>query len=236
MPVVYGSCDMNWTQINGQRFQFALISRRSRFRAGTRYFTRGIDTAGHVGNYNETEQIVITESNSKTAFVQTRGSVPLFWAEVNNLKYKPDLLVMDRPDAISALKTHLEEQVSLYGTQTLVNLLNSTGYEKPVQVNYEEKVKAAAIPSVEYHHFDFHKECKNMRWDRISTLIDQLEPELQEKGCVVSFGRILSSLKPPFQLLSRHCGRRGSKMANGRRSNQLFGQFGSNKRYPVKHR
>jgi hypothetical protein len=178
---------MNWTQINGQRFQLALISRRSRFRAGTRYFTRGIDAAGHVGNYNETEQIVITEGNSKTAFVQTRGSIPLFWAEVNNLKWKPDMQIIERPDTIPALKTHLEEQVSLYGTQTLVSLVNSTGYERPIKERYEEKVKAAAVLSVEYHHFDFHKECKNMRWDRISILIDQLKPELQEKGYVIPF-------------------------------------------------
>ncbi|KIM31856.1 hypothetical protein M408DRAFT_327265, partial [Serendipita vermifera MAFF 305830] len=182
MPVVYGSCDMSWTQINGQRFQFTLISRRSRFRAGTRFFTRGIDADGHVGNYNETEQIVVTENNSKTAFVQTRGSIPLFWTEVTNLRYKPDMQVMDKPETLSALKTHLEEQVALYGSQTLVNLVNSKGHEQQVKEGYEEKVGKVAVPSVQYHHFDFHHECRNMRWDRISILIDQIEPELLEKG------------------------------------------------------
>ena len=182
MPVVYGSFDTNWTEINGQKFQFTLISRRSRFRAGTRYFTRGIDVEGHVGNYNETEQIVVTENNSKTAFVQTRGSIPLFWAEVNNLKYKPDMQVMDRPETVQALKTHLEEQVALYGSQSLVNLVNSKGHEQQVKEGYEEKVAKAAVPLVQYHHFDFHHECRHMRWDRISVLIDRLEPELLEKG------------------------------------------------------
>lgn len=182
MPVVYGSFDTNWTEINEQKFQFTLISRRSRFRAGTRYFTRGIDVEGHVGNYNETEQIVVTENNSKTAFVQTRGSIPLFWAEVNNLKYKPDMQVMDRPETVQALKTHLEEQVALYGSQSLVNLVNSKGHEQQVKEGYEEKVAKAAVPLVQYHHFDFHHECRHMRWDRISVLIDRLEPELLEKG------------------------------------------------------
>ncbi|KAG8817964.1 hypothetical protein FRC17_011020 [Serendipita sp. 399] len=158
MPIAYGSCDIQYTQINGQRFQFILLSRRSRFRAGTRYFTRGIDVEGQVGNYNETEQIVVTENNSKTAFVQTRGSIPLFWAEVNNLRYLPDMQVMERPDAIPALKLHLEEQISLYGSQTLVNLVNSKGHEQQVKEAYERNVKLAAIPSVQYHHFDFHKD------------------------------------------------------------------------------
>ena len=161
------------------------MSRRSRFRAGTRYFTRGIDPDGHVGNYNETEQIISTENNSKTAFVQTRGSIPLFWAEVNNLKYIPDMQVMERSDAISALRLHLEEQVSVYGSQSLVNLVNSKGHEQQVKEGYEKNVALAAVPSVQYHHFDFHKECRHMRWDRISILLDQLTPELDEKGWVL---------------------------------------------------
>ncbi|CCA67182.1 probable SAC1-recessive suppressor of secretory defect [Serendipita indica DSM 11827] len=182
LPVIYGTCEINYTEINGQRFQFVLMSRRSRFRAGTRYFTRGIDADGHVGNYNETEQIVVTENNSKTAFVQTRGSIPLFWAEVNNLAYIPDMQVMERPDAISALRLHLEEQVSLYGSQSLVNLVNSKGHEQQVKEGYEKNVALASVPSVQYHHFDFHKECRHMRWDRISILLDRLAPELEEKG------------------------------------------------------
>lgn len=34
------------------------------------------------------------------SFVQTRGSVPVFWAEVNNLRYKPDLQIMDLQDTV----------------------------------------------------------------------------------------------------------------------------------------
>jgi hypothetical protein len=185
MPVVYGTCDARETQINGQRFEFCLLSRRSRFRAGTRYFTRGIDTEGHVGNYNETEQIIYSlDTASMTAFVQTRGSIPLFWAEVNNLKYLPDMQVMDRPDTITAIRRHLEEQVALYGPQTLVNLVNTNGHEQKVREGYEASVAIAGVPSVNYHHFDFHRECKHMRWDRISILIDRIEPELEEKGSV----------------------------------------------------
>ncbi|KAG8797549.1 hypothetical protein FRC16_008752 [Serendipita sp. 398] len=63
-----------------------------------------------------------------------------------------------------------------------VNLVNSKGHEQQVKEAYERNVKTVALPSVQYHHFDFHKECRHMRWDRISILIDQLEPELEEKG------------------------------------------------------
>jgi hypothetical protein len=93
----------------------ALISRRSRFRAGTRYFRRGIDLEGHVANFNETEQILLLEGHSTTvpissydnyaakfSFVQVRGSIPVFWSEINTLRYIPDLQVMDLPDTVSA--------------------------------------------------------------------------------------------------------------------------------------
>ena len=96
-----------------------LISRRSRFRAGTRYFRRGIDREGNVANFNETEQILLVERQStsgavqnfddnyaaKLSFVQIRGSIPVFWSEINTLRYKPDLQIMDLPDTVSAFVT-----------------------------------------------------------------------------------------------------------------------------------
>jgi hypothetical protein len=101
--------------VNNRELLFFLISRRSRYRAGTRYFTRGIDTNGNTANNNETEQIVLfdplpangqhasrgrVDGREKLSYVQTRGSVPVFWAEVNNLRYKPDLQIMDIPETV----------------------------------------------------------------------------------------------------------------------------------------
>jgi phosphatidylinositol 4-phosphatase len=100
--------------VKDHRIEFCLISRRSRHRAGTRYFKRGIDSEGNVANYNETEQIVVLpgphsdpESNAtgngpvaKLSYVQVRGSVPVFWAEVNTLRYKPDVQIMDLQETV----------------------------------------------------------------------------------------------------------------------------------------
>ena len=77
-----------------------MIARRSRFRAGTRYFSRGIDQHGNVSNFNETEQIIVAKSDIYS-HVQCRGSVPIFWSEINNLRYKPDLQIMDVPQSVS---------------------------------------------------------------------------------------------------------------------------------------
>jgi hypothetical protein len=99
--------DTRTVLVNGRKLQLYLISRRSRFRAGTRYFRRGIDHDGHVANFNETEQIatVPTQADPGTAattlsFVQIRGSIPIFWSEISTLRYKPDLQIMDLQDSV----------------------------------------------------------------------------------------------------------------------------------------
>ncbi|KAG8905656.1 hypothetical protein FRB99_008497 [Tulasnella sp. 403] len=213
LPVVYGSFDLRPTNINGTPFLFCLISRRSRYRAGTRYFVRGLDSNGNAANYNETEQLILTdasplnaipmsavgggfnviEGRMRMSFVQTRGSAPIGFAEINTLRYVPDLTIMSTPEMDKAHKLHMAEQVKLYGKQILVNLVNSKGREKAVKDEFERKVAEAAMPDVKYYYFDFHKECSKMRFDRISLLVDQLEPTLRDGGF---FQQSISSAKP----------------------------------------
>lgn len=42
-------------------------------------------------------------------------------------------------------------------------------------------------PRIHYTYFDFHKECKGLRFDRVSVLIDSLDQDLQQQGWVASF-------------------------------------------------
>ena len=119
---MYGTFDLRPIFIHGRQLQLCLISRRSRFRAGTRYFRRGIDHDGNVANYNETEQILLIEGpsglnpglnsdsiySSKYSFTQIRGSIPVFWSEINTLRYKPDLQVMELPETVRPGRPCLE--------------------------------------------------------------------------------------------------------------------------------
>ncbi|RDB28469.1 Uncharacterized protein C19F5.03 [Hypsizygus marmoreus] len=196
LPIVYGTFDLRAAFVHGRHMQLCLISRRSRFRAGTRYFRRGIDREGNVANFNETEQLLLVEGPTtpgaqrtsddlfatKLSFVQVRGSVPLYWAEVNTLRYKPDLQIMDLQDTADVMKKHLEELVSIYGEQALVSLVNQKGHEQPVKDAYERYIAEINLPNVRYEYFDFHNECRKMRWDRISVLIDILKDDLERQG------------------------------------------------------
>lgn len=40
----------------------------------------------------------------------------------------------------------------------------------------------ANFPKVKYEYFDFHNECKHMRWDRIQGLLDRLDEDLTRYG------------------------------------------------------
>jgi hypothetical protein len=83
-----------------------------------------------------------------------------------------------------AMKAHFKEQIALYGPQILVNLVNKKGYEYPLAQAYAQGVKTMGDPNLSYIHFDFHHECRKMRWDRIKILIDQIEGQLEKQGYV----------------------------------------------------
>ena len=55
--------------INNKSFEHILISRRCIYRAGTRFWVRGIDSEGQVANFVETEQIIQFE-NTRCSYVQ----------------------------------------------------------------------------------------------------------------------------------------------------------------------
>ncbi|KAI8456408.1 inositol/phosphatidylinositol phosphatase [Phakopsora pachyrhizi] len=203
LPVIYGFLEFKSTLINGKKFNFGLISRRSRYRAGTCYFSRGINLDGNVSNFKKTKMIFYTNLNSNNnslnhnqhqqhlptsltmankfimaSFVQTHGSVPIFWTEINNLMYKPDLKIMDVPQTQESMKAHFDQQVKIYGDQYLVNLVNSSGYEKHVKDYYEQGARELGNPRIHYVYFDFHHECRGLRFDGVQRLIDQLEEDL----------------------------------------------------------
>ena len=67
---------------------------------GTRFNSRGVDEEGNVSNFAETEQLLFLPDGSVRSHVQIRGSIPLFWKQVANVRYKPGLEIENRQDAV----------------------------------------------------------------------------------------------------------------------------------------
>jgi hypothetical protein len=234
LPVMSGMLRITNTSIKGNPFTFVLITRRSRFRAGTRYHARGLEENGNVANFNETEQSIILNDNASKgpvsyagdhgiqngkvagkepqvlAYVQTRGSVPVYWAEVNTLQYTPKIQIRGVETAVLAAKRHFDEQIRLYGENYLVNLVNQKGREKRVKDAYEQMVRIlvsepnekvekdrrtkekfdiiepskskSEFDRLHYIYFDFHNETKGLQWHRAKLLLDQLAQGLIAGG------------------------------------------------------
>nr|CAD7456735.1 unnamed protein product [Timema tahoe] len=219
LPILHGFVSINQCSLNGKAFNWTIVSRRCCFRAGTRLFTRGVDTQGNVANFVETEQIV-EFSGDRSSFVQTRGSIPLFWHQLPNLKYKPRPKLNPNENHYEAFSRHFDSQIINYGKQVLINLLESfitriaaassiitqqrhskpsveglklakggqqnprkidhRGAEDVLEKAYAEMVNRLGNSNIRYESFDFHHECRQMRWDRLSILIDRLAHEQDE--------------------------------------------------------
>ncbi|KAJ8983827.1 hypothetical protein NQ317_008953 [Molorchus minor] len=110
-------------------FTLCILSRRSRFRAGTRYKRRGVDEDGEVANYVETEQI-ITYQHHEVSFVQVRGSVPVYWSQPG-FKYRPPpRLDKGETETKIAFEKHFNKEIQKYGPVCVVNLIDQSGKEK----------------------------------------------------------------------------------------------------------
>ncbi len=180
VPLVHGAVFINRKcSVDGKQFSWSLISRRSRHRVGTRFFARGCDEQGRVANFVETEQIVEDASGAVTSFVQTRGSMPMFWSQDPDIRYMPRPRMAARDDQVSAYMKHFREQIPLYGEQVIVNLIDQKRSQGELEVNLRNLANEADLHEVRYVAFDFHKECAKMRYDNLEKLMSTLRPHIQ---------------------------------------------------------
>ncbi|XP_015172365.1 PREDICTED: phosphatidylinositide phosphatase SAC1 isoform X2 [Polistes dominula] len=181
LPIIHGFVSLNAVVVNNIAFNWGIVSRRSIHRAGTRLFSRGIDSTGNVSNYVETEQLI--ELNGyRSSFVQTRGSIPLFWYQAPNLKYKPKPQLSVHEDHQTACARHFDSQIFHYGKQILVNLIDQHGPEATLEKSYRDVVQRINNQNVRYEAFDFHAECRRLRWDRLNILMDRLAHDQEQMG------------------------------------------------------
>ncbi|KAJ8303637.1 hypothetical protein KUTeg_020033 [Tegillarca granosa] len=167
--------------INSKTFEYILVSRRSVYRAGTRFYVRGIDTEGQVANFVETEQIIQCDGHMGS-YVQIRGSIPIYWSQRPNLKYKPHIKI-NTSGHMEVFNRHMEDQSYNYGDQVIVNLVNQTGSEGLLEKSFSQCITNSQNQNVRYEYFDFHHECKRMRWDRLSILVNRLAEDTKRFGC-----------------------------------------------------
>ncbi|GAA5848524.1 hypothetical protein JCM8547_004539 [Rhodosporidiobolus lusitaniae] len=182
--------------LGGQPAVLSLISRLSWKRSGTRFNVRGVADDGNVANFVETETLLRTRDLA-FSFVQTRGSVPVFWEEGGGQPFAPKITITRPIEAsLPAFVRHFEDLLEHYGKVHIINLLANKEGEAALTSSYTSHLSAASQldenldRSVSLTEFDFHERKK---YGGIESVKHQLQREVGEVeegfgACVVGVG------------------------------------------------
>ncbi|CAM9450333.1 unnamed protein product, partial [Phaeothamnion confervicola] len=123
-PIVHGAFLQRRCNVFGRMLNLALVARRSRHFAGTRYLKRGVSDAGKVANDVEVEQIVHVEAAKEgvfSSFVQMRGSVPTFWTQESSVTMPKPPIVLSKVDSTyAATQAHFADLLERYSSPVVV--------------------------------------------------------------------------------------------------------------------
>lgn len=129
-----------------------LLARRSMRRLGTRHWRRGADRRGNVANFAETEQLLELSVDSAgggsgdndggtvlLSHVQVRGSIPLLWTQIPDIKYKPPTKIAPKADNGPVFDAHVGELLAAYQRVVAVNLVNQHGSEGRLEAAFRSE-------------------------------------------------------------------------------------------------
>ncbi|KAH9710643.1 phosphoinositide phosphatase SAC6 [Citrus sinensis] len=181
LPVIQGSFHHFQTAIGRDIIDVTLIARRCTRRNGTRMWRRGADSDGYVANFVETEQVV-QMNGFMASFVQVRGSIPFLWEQTVDLTYKPKFEILRAEEAPRVVERHFLDLRKKYGNVLAVDLVNKHGGEGRLCENFGNAMQNVASDDIRYLHFDFHRICGHVHFERLSILFEQIEDFLEKNG------------------------------------------------------
>ncbi|KAF3481138.1 uncharacterized protein GIQ15_03897 [Arthroderma uncinatum] len=180
---------------DSRTFLLTLISRRSVMRSGVRYLRRGVDDDGNTANSVETEQILSSPSWSTTekvySLLQLRGSIPLYFSQ-SPYYFKPvPIMHHSAQTNQTSFTKHFHDIQRRYGKVHAVCLVDRHGVEVNIAEMYGRyleafnKAETCDEKRVQYQWFDFHAECRGMKFENVSRLVDRMAETLDEFGDTV---------------------------------------------------
>jgi hypothetical protein len=186
VPVINGYVASQKLILQNVEIDYVLLSRRDHRRTGTRFNTRGLNKQGHAVNFAETEQIVLQRKGTNwviSSFVQVRGSIPLLWEQKPTLEWNPRMRVKGTTqENIDTAQLHFEEMKLKYGEVTIVNLIDKKGNQKELGVIFTDLIDTLGDRDLQYVWFDFHAECKKMKWENLSKLLDIVDEYINRQS------------------------------------------------------
>lgn len=123
---------------------------------------------GNTANTAETEMVIQTEYNNKKhifSFVQLRGSMPFIWKQSPDMKWSPKVVIgsNDRLNC-DVMKKNYDDIHKSYENCALVNLIDKKGSQGRLGEYFHKTHVNLDDPTMRLIWFDFHAECKNMKY------------------------------------------------------------------------
>ncbi|XP_055533373.1 synaptojanin-1 [Wyeomyia smithii] len=193
LKAMCGSVEIRTVYAGSKQARAAIISRLSCERAGTRFNVRGTNDEGCVANFVETEQCIYLD-NEVSSYIQTRGSVPLFWeqpgVQVGSHKVK---LSRGYEASKAAFDRHMNTMKARYGKQAIINLLGtsligSKEGEAMLSNEFQRHHKESNHTDVPHIVFDYHQECRGGNTSALSKLKAKIDAMCADFGLLHAMG------------------------------------------------
>lgn len=156
-PVVQGYFACFQSMIAGHEISYALISRRSKYKSGTRFYARGLDDEGYCANSVETEQVVKVGDRT-FSHVMLRASVPVFWEQRS--VSAAVTLTRNKELTKAAFTTHFQRLHKDYGRILCINLLEREKSDENLLIKAYELMFSECFPEMweycRYNYYDLH--------------------------------------------------------------------------------
>lgn len=200
LKALCGSVEIRTVYVGHRQARAVLVSRLSCERAGVRFNVRGSNDNGHVANFVETEQIIYLD-NEVTSYLQTRGSVPLFW-EQPGVQVGSHKIKISRGFECSApaFSRHFHLLKKRYGNQVIVNLLGSSLIgskegEAMLSQIFQDHQSTSSHTDIPHIIFDYHQECRTGGTKNLSKLKEKLSLYLDDFSFFRAIGQQIIQLQ-----------------------------------------
>ena len=179
-PIINGFFGICKGEEYSNDLSLVLIARKDIRRSGMRFLIRGADKNGNVANSVEIEQILINDAGKDTiinSYVQLRGSIPFQWTQEPNMTRNPKVAFQGKSEEnLKIFSTHINELINKYNSVHCINLIDKKKDQKKIGEEFERlcnEYKSRETKNgknLEFSWFDFHHECKKMRYGNIKKL------------------------------------------------------------------
>jgi hypothetical protein len=112
--------------------------------------------------------------------VQLRGSMPFIWKQTPDFKWSPSCTIEqnDKFNTEIARKNYNDIK-KWYKGCTFLNLIDKKGTQKRMGEYFELMHRNLNDSDMRLVWFDFHSECKNMKYENLSKLLDLVQGEME---------------------------------------------------------